>query len=163
MAMPIQEEVALELLANRYKVYVTVRREQQLTDLIALGLSPLLLDVNDPAAINQAISQLENEQQQLDLFEVLKERKEKRDARTEFLRANRDTDTLKSIGIGEKQLQSLQISPDGRFVTYRLYQAPANNKSTIVPDYVTESGFTTDIPARTKVAALACEHDGPHR
>lgn len=91
--------------------------------------------------------------QQLDLFSVLKERKEKRDARTEFLRANRDTDTLKPIGIGEKQLQNLQISPDGRFVTYRLYQAPANNKSTIVPDYVTESGFTTDIPARTKVGA----------
>ncbi|WP_220036200.1 hypothetical protein, partial [Modestobacter versicolor] len=39
----------------------------------------------------------------------------------------------------------------GRFVTYRLYQAPTNSKSTIVPDYVTESGFTTDIPARTKV------------
>ncbi len=91
--------------------------------------------------------------QQLDLFTVLKERKEKRDARTEFLRANRDTDTLKLIGIGEKQLQNLQISPDGRFVTYRLYQAPANSKSTIVPDYVTESGFTTDIPARTKVGA----------
>ncbi|WP_295200757.1 prolyl oligopeptidase family serine peptidase [Sediminibacterium sp.] len=91
--------------------------------------------------------------QQLELFEVLKERKEKRDARVDFLRANRDTDTLKLIGIGEKQLQNLQISPDGRFVTYRLYTAPAGGKNTIVPDYVTETGFTTDIPARTKVGA----------
>jgi len=104
------------------------------------------------AALTQSQEQWLRDQQ-LDLFSVLKERKEKRDARTEFLRANRDTDTLKPIGIGEKQLQNLQISPDGRFVTYRLYQAPANNKSTIVPDYVTESGFTTDIPARTKVGA----------
>lgn len=92
-------------------------------------------------------------QQQLDMFAVLKERKEKRDARADFLRANRDTDTLKLIGIGEKQLQNLQISPDGRFVTYRLYTAPSSGKSTIVPDYVTESGFTTDIPTRTKVGA----------
>lgn len=90
--------------------------------------------------------------QQQDLFAVLKERKEKRDARIEFLRANKDTDTLKLIGIGEKQLQNLQISPDGRFVTYRLFQ-PATGKNTIVPDYVTESGFTTDINARTKVGA----------
>jgi dipeptidyl aminopeptidase/acylaminoacyl peptidase len=104
------------------------------------------------AALTQSQEQWLRDQQ-LDLFSVLKERKEKRDARTEFLRTNRDTDTLKLIGIGEKQLQNLQISPDGRFVTYRLYQAPANNKSTIVPDYVTESGFTTDIPARTKVGA----------
>jgi dipeptidyl aminopeptidase/acylaminoacyl peptidase len=92
-------------------------------------------------------------QQQLDIFDVLRERKEKRDARADFLRVNRDSVELRSIGIGEKSLQSLQISPDGRFVTYRLYTAPASGKNTIVPDYVTESGFTTDIPARTKVGA----------
>lgn len=91
--------------------------------------------------------------QQLDLFEVLKERKEKRDARAEFMRNHRDSVELRTIGIGEKSLQNLQISPDGRFVTYRLYTAPTGNKNTIVPDYVTESGFTTDIPARTKVGA----------
>ena len=31
----------------------------------------------------------------------------------------------------------------------------AGNKTTIVPNYVTESGFTTDIPARTKVGEIA--------
>lgn len=92
-------------------------------------------------------------EQQLDLFQVLTERKERRDARADFLRVNRDIDTLKSIGIGEKSLQNLQISPDGRFVTYRLFQPAAGGKNTIVPDYVTETGFTTDIPARTKVGA----------
>lgn len=92
-------------------------------------------------------------QQQLDLFDVLRERKEKRDARADFLRVNRDSVELRSIGIGDKNLQNLQISPDGRFVTYRLYTAPGAGKNTIVPDYVTETGFTTDIPARTKVGA----------
>ncbi|HOA39415.1 MAG TPA: prolyl oligopeptidase family serine peptidase, partial [Flavihumibacter sp.] len=44
-------------------------------------------------------------------------------------------------------------SNDGRFISYRLFKVPANAKSTIVPAYVTESGFTENIPARTKVGA----------
>jgi len=99
------------------------------------------------------------QQQQLELLSVLKERKQKRDARANFLKQNKDTDTLKPIGIGDKLLQGLQISPDGRFVTYRLYQPPSSGKNTIVPDYVTESGFTTDIPGRTKVGAPLGRYD----
>ncbi len=99
------------------------------------------------------------QQDQLRLFSVLKERKDKRTQRDAFIKANRDTDTLKIIGIGDKTLQGLQISPDGRFVTYSLYQAPASSKNTIVPDYVTESGFTTDIPGRTKVGAPLGKYD----
>ncbi|MES2331719.1 MAG: prolyl oligopeptidase family serine peptidase [Bacteroidota bacterium] len=101
------------------------------------------------------------QQEQLGIMQILKERKQKRDARTAFLKANKDTspDTLKTIGIGDKTLQGLQISPDGRFVTYRLYTAPATGKNTIVPDYVTETGFTTDIPGRTKVGAPLGKYD----
>ena len=93
------------------------------------------------------------QQEQLELFQVLKDRKQKRDERFAFLKTNKDTDTIKTIGIGDKNLQSLQISPDGRFVTYRLYTPPSSQKNTFVPDYVTESGFTTDIPGRTKVGS----------
>jgi len=91
------------------------------------------------------------QQQQQEIFQVLKERKQKKELRDAFIKSNKDTDTLKNISIGDKTVQSLQISPDGKFVTYRLYQAPTASKGTIVPDYVTESGFTTDIPGRTKV------------
>jgi dipeptidyl aminopeptidase/acylaminoacyl peptidase len=101
---------------------------------------------------NQQEKWLQDEE--LSLMEVLKDRKEKRDQRAEFLKENRDTtETLKAINVGDKILQSLQISPDGRFITYRLYQAPTGAKNTIVPDYVTESGFTTDKNGRTKVGA----------
>lgn len=93
------------------------------------------------------------QQEQLRLFDVLRSRKEKRDERSAFLKGVRDEDVLKPINIGDKNLQGLQISPDGRFVVYRLVITPANVKTTIVPDYVTESGFTTDIPNRTKVGA----------
>jgi len=91
------------------------------------------------------------QQQSLATSDVLKERKEKRDARAAFLKANKEVEILKTINIGDKQLQSLQVSPSGTIITYRLYTAPTNNKNTIVPDYVTESGYTTDIPGRTKV------------
>ena len=93
------------------------------------------------------------QQEQLELFQVLKDRKQKRDERSAFLKTNKDNDTIKTIGIGDKNLQLLQISPDSRFVTYRLYTPPSSQKNTFVPDYVTESGFTTDIPGRTKVGA----------
>ncbi len=108
---------------------------------------------NAGAAVGSGAQEQWLQQEQLALFQVLKERKEKRDARVSYLRQNRDTDTLRAIPIGDKNLQGLQISPDGRFVTYRLYTPPSSGKNTIVPDYVTESGFTTDIPGRTKVGA----------
>ncbi len=106
---------------------------------------------NNTAAVTTQDGWLQ--QEQLALFSVLNERKEKRDQRDAFNKANKfvGTDTLKIIGIGDKILQGLNISPDARFVTYRLFQAATGGKSTIVPDYVTESGYTTDIGARTKV------------
>jgi len=91
--------------------------------------------------------------QQLETSVVLADRKNKRNLRNEFLRNNRYTDTLRALNIGEKQLQNLQTSPDARFISYRLYQPPVGAKQTIVPDYVTESGYTTDLNTRTKVGA----------
>ena len=58
---------------------------------------------------------------------------------------------LRVINIGERNLQGLSLSPDGRFVSYRLIQQASNAKATIVPSYVTESGYTVDLPGRTKV------------
>src|SRR5690606_20200795 len=46
------------------------------------------------------------------------------------------------------------ISPNGRFISYRLFKPASGNKNTIIPNYITESGFTTDIPGRTKVGSV---------
>ena len=125
----------------------------QLTN-IGSGGSVAVGNFNRPAAtINSQNQDGWLQQQQLDLFEVLKERKDKREQRTNYVRNNRMVynDTIKRIATGDKMMQGLQISPDARFVTYRLYQAPSGNKSTIVPDYVTESGYTNNLNTRTKV------------
>ncbi len=103
------------------------------------------------AAGNADAQQQWLEREQLEWMQVVKERHDKRDARAAYLRAERNTDTLKVINTGDKSVRGLSLSPDGRFVTYTLYEAPTGGKSTIVPNYVTESGFTTDIPGRTKV------------
>lgn len=103
------------------------------------------------AANNQQEKWLQ--QNQLFTSDIIKQRKNKREQRNAFLQSVKESDTLNNISIGDKILQGLQISPDGRFVTYRLYTAPTNAKTVVVPDYVTESGFTTDLPNRTKVGA----------
>lgn len=85
-------------------------------------------------------------------FDVLRLRKEK-SAKAEAYRKSIIKDTIRSIPIEDKELSHLNISPDGRFVTYILEKDPDNIKNTIVPSYVTKSGFTEDIKGRRKVGS----------
>lgn len=89
---------------------------------------------------------------ELQNFEVLKSRKEKRDIAEAAAKALKEKE-LRSIYYEDKFLSGLNISPDGRFVTYRLIKPAANAKGTIIPAYVTETGFTQEIAGRTKVGA----------
>jgi Tol biopolymer transport system component len=87
---------------------------------------------------------------QLKYMEVLRERKEKKDA-ADLYDSIHNKNILKKINIDDKTVRNLSISPDGKFISYILYNSPGKRQSTIVPNYVTESGFTTDIPGREKV------------
>jgi dipeptidyl aminopeptidase/acylaminoacyl peptidase len=88
--------------------------------------------------------------EELSLFNVLRERKEERERRekkSKLLLPER----AREIYVQDKNVNNVQISPDGNFITFRLDKSPKNSKNTIVPNYVTERGFTEDINARTKV------------
>ena len=87
---------------------------------------------------------------QLKYMQVLRERKEKKDA-AELYDSIHNTKNLKKMNIDDKSMRGLSISPDGKFISYVLYKSPGKRQSTIVPNYVTESGFTTDIRGREKV------------
>jgi dipeptidyl aminopeptidase/acylaminoacyl peptidase len=90
---------------------------------------------------------------QLEYFEILRQRKQRRDE-AETYNKNTALKELRNIPVAEdKRVQALNISPDGRFVTYNFFRSALTGINTIVPNYVTESGFTTDIPGRTKVGA----------
>ena len=100
---------------------------------------------------NQQEEWLKNDQ--LRYFEVLRSRKEKKDASDAFNKRLPKPKELRVINIADKILGAQVVSPDGRFISYNLTKQATGTKSTIIPNYVTESGFTTDIPGRTKVGA----------
>ena len=87
--------------------------------------------------------------QQLELFDIIK--KNDRDRKLDSIeRKELEPKKLREINVDDKRISSLQLSPDGRYITYRLITTPKDEKRTIVPDYVTSSGWTEDIPNREK-------------
>ncbi len=88
---------------------------------------------------------------QLKYFNILEKRKNENDAQ-QYRQKQLEFDRPKTIYFGDKQFFGGRISPDLNYVIYRLFTAP-NSKNTIVPDYTTESGYTTDLNARSKVGS----------
>jgi dipeptidyl aminopeptidase/acylaminoacyl peptidase len=88
---------------------------------------------------------------QLALFDVLKENKHMDSVRRVQRNELAVAPELRTINITEGMLTGQSISPDLRYVYYRVMLPATGNTNTIVPNYVTESGYTEDIPARTKV------------
>jgi dipeptidyl aminopeptidase/acylaminoacyl peptidase len=82
---------------------------------------------------------------------VLQSRKEKRELADSMRKALPKEKTLRTISLEDKSLFGTAISADGRFISYRLIKTATGGKNTIIPNYVTESGYTEDIPGRTKV------------
>lgn len=89
---------------------------------------------------------------QLEWMEVLRQRKETRDLR-EQRNKTQEPKRPQEIYVGEKQVSNLQASPDLRYITFRLVNRGAG-RGTDVPDYVTESGYTDKMQARSKVGSL---------
>ena len=88
--------------------------------------------------------------EQLELFDVIKE-KAKTDKEDAAERKDLMPKKLKEITIGDQLVNGVVVSPNSRFITYRLVKQAEGTKITQVPNYVTASGFTEEIPNRTKV------------
>lgn len=91
------------------------------------------------------------QQDQLETSLVITERKHKRELAEAAAKAQKAKE-LHPVFLEDKTPGNIIVSPDGRFITYTLSKA-STGKTTIVPEYVTESGFTNDIRGRTKVGA----------
>ncbi|MCK0130082.1 prolyl oligopeptidase family serine peptidase [Flavobacteriaceae bacterium F08102] len=93
---------------------------------------------------------------QLALFDVLRERKEKEDMRSKL---NKRYDQFKRFEIDTKgqNVVGAKLSPNGKYVTY-LTVKRVEHKGTIVPHYVTESGYTENQHTRSKVGDTPPEY-----
>lgn len=99
------------------------------------------------APITTQRGSLEADQRQL--FDVIRDQ-----ARADSIRRAevRDPTGPKTITLNPgERVSNVSVSPNGSAVLFTTSTAPADQRSTIVPNYVTSTGFTEDIPSRTKV------------
>ncbi len=92
------------------------------------------------------------ENQQMELFDVLKEKKAREKAR-ENQRELEKPEQPEKIFLGKKRLGSASLSPTGNFVVYTSYKSPEGLKNTSVTEWITESGYTEVLNARAKVGS----------
>src|SRR5215831_18965914 len=83
------------------------------------------------------------------LLDAVRERAEQRE---EQEKKRKEREQRKSFNVPTGQnVVNLNLSPDGKYVIATISEPGAGSKNTIVPNFVTESGYTEDIPGRTKV------------
>ena len=87
--------------------------------------------------------------QEKELLDVIRERAAKRE---EDEAKKKRGNPRKPFNLTAGQtIASLQLTPDEKYVIAGVREASTDDKTTVVPNYVTESGYTEEIPSRDKV------------
>jgi len=157
-------DVVYQRTDNVYQLNLATGELKQLTNFTKgkiENLFPLGRNSSRTSATSQQVTWLKNDQTAL--FDIIKKRNAETGNRGSgrgrgFVMSNDNTKprTIKAIQLDDDFMAGLTVSPDGKYVSYRLIRQAAGNKNTIVPNYVTASGYTEDINGRTKVGeALA--------
>jgi dipeptidyl aminopeptidase/acylaminoacyl peptidase len=87
--------------------------------------------------------------QEKDLLEIIKERAAKR--QEDEARKKRENPRKPFNLSGNQNIAALTLTPDEKYVVASVSEPGTGTKNTIVPNFVTESGYTEDIPGRNKV------------
>lgn len=85
----------------------------------------------------------------LELLEVVNQRKTEKEDRKAYNEATAEEKAFQFY-LEDQTLSSLKVSPNAKFATFKLITRE-DSESTNVPNYVDESGYTVDLPARSKV------------
>ncbi len=90
------------------------------------------------------------QQQQLELFSVLKEREERKKEHQE--KEDGEDGSPHPVYTGSMSVRNLALSPDDRYLFLQLFDAE-DGKTTEIPVFVTESGYTEIEQSRKKVGS----------
>lgn len=134
-------EVVYRMGSNLYAMDLSTMHFSQKTD-IKTGADP-----DKEKKLDKQKQFLEDQQEEL--FEIVSERKEKKERR-ETMAERRPSQHPSPFYLGSQVLSDLRISPDGRFVAVKT-SSKADEQRTLVQNYVNESGFAEDFKARAKV------------
>ncbi len=144
-----QRHISFTRQNNLYSLSLDNGSFEQLTDIRPAG-GPAA-GGNADAVRKGTDSQEALKKEELDLLDVIRERAEKREA-DDKKRKEREKDRRKPFQLITGQTAgNMSLSPDGKFVIVVVSDRATGAKNTIVPNYVTESAYTEDIPSRTKV------------
>lgn len=91
------------------------------------------------------------EKENLGLLEVVRDREEKKE-QTDTYREMTKTPEPFTFYSGNKRVSNLTVSPAADYVSFQLITRSESDR-TEVPDYVDASGFTVNLPARSKVGS----------
>ena len=93
-------------------------------------------------------------QDQINGLEILRKREEDRKYKEKEEKDN-EIKGPKEFYLDERSsVNTIRLSPDEKYLTFRIIKRVDGNRNSIVPNYVTESGYTEDINGRTKVGNI---------
>jgi dipeptidyl aminopeptidase/acylaminoacyl peptidase len=138
-----QKGIYFTRLNNLYVMSLADGAIEQLTD-IRIGAAPT------PSATPKGTDSQEYlKKEERALLDAVREKAEQREEQ-EKKRKEREQRKPFNIPTGQG-VASLSLSPDAKYVMATITEPGPGSKNTIVPNYVTETGYTEDIPGRTKV------------
>ncbi len=141
-----QKRVYFTRLNNLYVISLDGGSLEQLTD-IRIGGGGAAPSASPTPRGTDSQEALKKEER--GLIDAVRERAEQRE---EQEKKRKEREKRKSFGVPTGQnVVNLNLSPDGKYVIANVTEPATGSKNTIVPNYVTESGYTEDIPGRTKV------------
>jgi len=138
-----QKHIYFSRLNNLYVMSLDGGSLEQLTDIRTGGSGA-------PSATPKGTdSQEALKKEERGLLDAVREKAEQREEQ-EKKRKEREQRKPFNLPTGQNAI-NLNLSPDGKYVIATISEPGTGATNTIVPNFVTESGYTEDIPGRTKV------------